>query len=415
MEYLKEAESDMKQYLMEKPVKENDHYFRDNLQIPYVTGVMKDNANREKLGEFTVGFVDSHQKELSTVGPVHMFIFGDKEISFLYKMFGITREVLVKIINDMYLTTYNWTNIAETNLLLNSPHKALLIAIIVDAIQKNDAEVIRCCEYLFGFTEYPLIYSKFWAGFPIREDIMNYTIDHLGNRFKIKEKKIKTLLDLLKYDMNVSVTFWTGALKTGRDHAYVDLVNRIRAQIRGTFAYLKNEYTKNKEKNATQHSQETHDDEGKIVDQTGHISVISDIVDNTYARFVLNPIYLPYVRSSAKANQVDISLFNGFLNQIFTTKDDRLYRLIECVVTSYLNRNPELSTVKGGEFLTFGLKLYRSMATSTDKIYVEINEIMDYWIYELINIKQYSSNRGTQINYRRAVFSYIIWMINHLN
>lgn len=410
------ATLEMNQYFEKTEIKES-YVFRDNLQLPNVTPILKKSKKREELIQFIGDFVDSHAKELSTPGPVHMITFLDKEISFLYTMFGTDREKIIQLVGKMYQGAYGWDSIySPRNLLLAIPHKCLLVAMLIDSVQNNDTDLITCCEYLFGFTEYPLIFSKYWPLKKVNEEIMNYTIDHLGNRFRIKGKKLVTLLDILKYDTNKVVSHWIENmdLKSGKDDLYPRFINAMRSQISNHFASIKNEYMKNAANNASQHSQLLKDDEEKIIDRSGHASNIATVVNNTYNRFITGPIYEPFIKSAAKSNQVDKSLLTGFLNQIFSTKKNELERFIECIITSYFNRNPTITTIDG-EFVSYGLQLYKSIATSKDQMYIEINTILNYWMNNIIEIKNFSSNKGTHINYRRSIFNYMIWMINHHN
>ena len=86
------------------------------------------------------------------------------------------------------------------------------------------------------------------------------------------------------------------------------------------------------------------------------------------------------------------------------------------MITAYLSRNPTNTSLGSGEFLNFGLTLYRSIGTSKDPIYQEIRAILNLWMFDIINIKSYYQNQGTIINYTRAVFNYMIMIIfrNHI-
>ena len=65
--------------------------------------------------------------------------------------------------------------------------------------------------------------------------------------------------------------------------------------------------------------------------------------------------------------------------------------------------------------MNFGLTLYRSIGTSKDPNYMEIRNILNYWMDEIITITKFYQNKGTIINYTRAIFNYMIMMINHHN
>ena len=48
-------------------------------------------------------------------------------------------------------------------------------------------------------------------------------------------------------------------------------------------------------------------------------------------------------------------------------------------------------------------------------MYQEMKSIINYWMNDIIDIKQYYQREGTQIAYARAIFNYVIFMINYYN
>ena len=412
-DYMTEAEDkaneDMLSY-MEAVSAKNTYYFRDNLQLKYISEILAIEKNREKIIDFTGEFINSHTDQLSTSGPVHMFTFGDKETKPLYEMFGVTKDQIIYFSKEMFKETYDMSS--PFIVILQAPHRILLTAILVEAIQKNYEDVITCCKYLHAFAEYPFSFRRQWK-LGVKEDVMNYTIEHLPNKFKIK--KMNNLLELLHYDMDTVFSLCNERLKTGLDFQYVDFIQRCINQMKATFKKIASEYYNNHEKNASQHSKAGKLDDGSLADQEGHTSNISSVVENTFNRFLSNGLNAQIAGLTAEGNQVDKSTMIGYLNQIYTSKNNRLYKFIEDVITSYLSRNPTNTSLGSGEFFNFGLTLYRSIGTSKDPMYMEIRAILNLWMFEIVNIENYYQNKGTIINYTRAIFNYFIMMINHHN
>lgn len=442
-EYLTEATEDMKKFLLENAdtgmmiaqyefFRENgfifeegeepegragvykiNYYFRDHIQTPLVTPKLSKRKIQDAIIEFTGKFMDEHNKELSASGPVHFFAFGDNESSFFFDLFGITGDVIVNMFYEMVKETY-YGKISKffTGWVENAPHKVLLTAILIDAIQHDYEDIITCCEYLWAFSEYPLIYRYYWK-IGVKEDVMNYTIEHLGSKYKVK--KVNNLQGLLKYDAHSSVSAMTERLRTGADHTYMDLMQRMRNQINNTFKNISKAYYDNDEANATQHSKSAQFDDGTLADQEGHSTNIAQVVDKTINKFSSSELNMPIVRIAADGAKVDKDILAGFINQIFGTKNNRLYKLVENVITAYFNKYPNATSVGSNEFVNYGIALYRSIGTSKDPLYHEIREILDYWMFTIINIRQYYQRDGTIINYTRGIFNYIIFMINYYN
>lgn len=390
-----------------------NYYFRDHIQTPLVTPKLKLEKYRDSIIEFVGKFMSDHDKELSTSGPVHFFSFGDAETQFLYDLFGITAEEIIKFYDEMIKETY-YGKISKffTGWVYNAPHKILITSMLIDGLQNNYEDIIECCEYLWPFCEYPMFYREYWK-LGVREDFMNYTIEHLGSKYKVK--KVHNLQELLKYDGHISVTSHAERLKTGADHTYMDFMQRMHSQINNTLKNISRAYFDNIEKNATQHNQVSQFDDGSLNDMEGHTTNIAQTVESTINKFARGDINNTIVKIAADGSDVDKGILTGYLNQIMSTKNNRLNNLVEDIITAFFNRNPQANSLDSSEFVVYGLALYRSISTSKDPLYQEIRQILDYWMFTIINIRQYYQREGTITNYTRAIFNYIIFMINYYN
>lgn len=390
----------------------DNYIYRDKLQVKIVEPILKKKANQERIIEFTGSFIDKHEKELSTSGPVYIFTFSDRETKFFYELFGITGDKLIELFNEVVTETYygsihkfmvQWIN--------NAPYKLLFVAIIIESLQKNYADMLEVMEYLFAFSEYPLIYRNFWK-IGVREDIMDYTIEHLGSKFQVK--KVKNLGELLKYDSHLCVENMKDRLLSGADNVYTDFMQDLKNRINNKFRNIANAYYINIENNNTQHTKSSQFDDGSLADQEGMNTIIATIVDSTNNKFSTSPINGSMVKAVAEGNKCDKDILTGFINQIWKSKDNRLFKLVENIITAYFNKYPTETNITN-QFINFGLLLFRSIATSKDPIYNEIRDILDHWMYDIIDITSQYQNKGTIINYTRGVFNYVIWMIKYYN
>lgn len=417
-DYMQEALMEMDKFFQEEGndkegVYKENYYLRDNFQIPYVSNVLKTQKGRDAVIEFTGKFIDDHSFQLSTAGPIHSFTFGLKEVTPLYELFGVNEKMILEHWEKMVEETYYGKISSFFNgWVKNAPHKILITAIMIDGLQNKYEDIVTCCEYLWAFSEYPILYRFFWKT-GVKEDVMNYTIEHLGTKYKVK--KVNNLQELLKYDAHSSLVRLEPKLMMGVDNAYADFMHRMRNQIKNTFKNIAHAYYDNDGMNATQHTKDSQFDDGSLADQEGHGTNIAQVVDRTINKFSTGGINNSLVRACADGSKVDKDNLTGYINQIWTAKNNRIPKFIENVITSYFNRNPTDTTVGGNEFLNFGLSLYRSISTSKDPMYQEIRMILNHWMFNIINIRNYYQREGTVINYTRAIFNYMIFMIAYYN
>lgn len=393
--------------------KEN-YIFRDKLQKPIVSPVLSKRNNRNKIIDFVGEFIDKHNKELSTSGPVYTFTFGTKQLEPIYELFGIDDKFLIDLYVEMVEDTYNgkiskffsgWVKAA--------PHKILLNAMMAEAIQQGYDDILECCEYMWAFTEYPILYRKYWST-GVKEDVMNYTIEHLGSKHKIKH--FKTILELLKYDANTATKAFIEKLKTAPDNVYMDLIYRMRNQFNSKLRNINNYYYKNSELDLTQHTNVVQFDDGEMADQEGHASNTAFIINRTISKFSTTEINNSFLKIAAEKNQVDKNNLSNFISQICSSKDNKIPKFIENVLTYYFEKNPRNSGISPSEFLNFGLALYRSIGTSKSQILQELKYIVNVrWMEEIVDIRSQYQREATIIAYTRGVFDYMIFMISYYN
>ena len=412
-------ESDPETFNMLEPMTESNdksdvykenYYFRDHLQIPLISPVLSKQKNRDTIVNFVGKFMDDHANQLSTTGPVYIFTFGEKEIRPLYEMFNVDSEKLLLMYNEMVKEAY-YGKISKvfTGWVTNSPHKILLCAILADSFQNGYDDIVECCEYMFAFTDYPIVYRDFWK-IGVQEDVMKYTIEHLGGKFKIKG--FDNILGLLKYDSTAAAEFYKESFMKAPDNVYMDMIRRVRNNISSKFRNIAHEYYKNIELNATQHTNVTKFDDGEIADQEGHIYNISSSIEKVNSRIVKNGINKTIARIAADGNKIDRNNLEGMISQILSTKNNRVDKFVENVITNYFTKNPS-ATIDSGQFLIYGFSLFRSIGTSKDPMLVEIRSILSFWMNDIINISGQYERQATRSNYSRGVYNYMIMMINY--
>ena len=394
-------------------VYKQNFYFRDNLQIPFVSNPLSSRKVQDAIIDFTGKFIDDHHTQLSTSGPVYMFTFGEKEANFFYSTFNIGPDQIKQFYDVMVQEAY-YGKISKffTGWVYNAPHKILITSILMEAVQKGYEDIITCCEYIWAFCEYPTIYREFWKT-GVKEDVMNYTIEHLNNKSKIKS--MNNLQELLKYDAHAAVSFFTEELKIGADNTYMDLMQRMNNQIKSKIRNIANAYYDNVEKNATQHNNVSTFDDGEIADQEGVTTNIAQVVDKTTNKFATGEINKSMIRVAADHSKVDKDNLAGYIAQINGSKNNRINKIIENIITVYFSKNPTSMSVGSGEFINFGLSLYRSIGTSKDPLLKEIRDILNIWMFDIIDIRSQYQREATIISYTRAIFNYTIFMIAHYN
>lgn len=394
-------------------VYKDNYYLRDHLQIPYVQKVLANSKNRDALSEFVNKFLDDHVDQLSTSGPVHIFTFSEKEVSFLYDMFSINDETLLKLYDGLIQETYyGKVSAFFTGWIKHAPHKLLITSMLIEGLQKGYDDVVMCCEYIWAFNEYPIVYRHYWS-IGVKEDVMNYTIEHLGSKFKITN--MKNLQELIYYHAHKSVTTNRDKLIEGLDNAYLDFMHRMRTQFNNNFHNIANAYYANDKLGLTLHTKDSQFDDGSLSEQEGHATNMARAIDTTINKLSTSGVEKSIVKIVSDGSDIDQNNLTAYINQIFATKGNKLNLFIENIITAYFNRNPTNTSLGTTEFLNFGLALYRSIGTSKDPIYQSIKQILQNWITDIVDLRSTYKSDSTISNYTRAIFNYFVFAIFYVH
>lgn len=390
--------------------KEN-YFLRKNLQLKYIHDPLSKPRNQEEIVIAINRFTDQHHEQLSTSGPVYSFQFNEKEVKFLYDIFGLSPDILVDLYTKMVAETYEGGKISPffISWVKFAPHKVMFTAMQMEAVQNGWDDMLDASEYLWAYTEYPILYRDSYR-IGVKKDVMDYTIEHLSSKHIIT--RMNSWGELLKYDSHVATVSCIEALRAGQDNTYSDIMQRYRNQFKSKMKNIAQEYYKNSENNSSMHNMTTEFDDGSKAEQEGHGANQAQIIERTINKISENPVNQELVRITAQGAKVDRSNLQGCIAQIYAMKDNKIPKMIEDIISAYFMQYPESMSIVNVEFLNFGLSLYRSLSNSKEKIYAEMSNILTMWM-DMLNL-QYD-RAATLIAYRRAIFNYFMMLINYYN
>lgn len=375
--------------------------------VPIVHKVLQSPKNRNAIIEFTGKFIDTNSEQLYAPGPIYSFLFGKNEFEPIYALFGLSEDIMKNECKEVSMKAYDGQ--LNMEIIKAGPHKLLIALLVAECIKEGYEDLLTACKYMLGFAEYPILLRK---SFPtgVQPTVMIYTIEHLPQKFKIK--KMANLLELLYYDMNGVVNLCKDRVTTEMDYQYMDFLYRARNQLKATIKKIAKVYFDNIQNNGTLVAQSGIDANGNVTNVDGQYSNTSAVIDKIYAKMQANFIHKAFVKFNAEANSINKDLLETYLNKIYSDPNNKLHKFIENVVIGYFRKTGNTEIISG-EFISYGLALYRSIASSKDELYIELRTIVNYWMNDIIHITDSYSNKGTIINYTRGVFNYMIWMMNY--
>lgn len=393
--------------------KKINYYLNEHLLIPYIHDKLSKPAVRNKIIEGVGNFIDTHMKVLSAPAPMYQMPFGEKEEAFLYEVFDLTPDKLREIFNEMDKETWDG-KISKmfVSFMNHTPAKLMVIAMLIDALRNNYEDMVECAEYIYAFIEYPILFHKSWP-LGVKEDVMLATLENINGRFTIT--KTNNVQEWLKHDMDGLLETYQKSLIVGSDDVYTAFMQNCRNWLKSKFKNIANVYYKIDEQNITQHTQVSSFDDGTLNDQTGINSIIMQISTATSNKFTNKEISDSLVRAVSENSGIDKDLVKDYISKIYNTGNNRIPIFVENVINAYFNKYPTEMRLDKTNFISFGLALFRSIANSKNQIYISIKQVLDYWMNDIVDIDAYTSRAATKINYTKAIYNYMIFMIANYN
>ena len=264
MDYFTEAESDP-----------NSNYLERNLQT-IVDEKMKDPNTLKGILSHIQDYLGRHTDALSAPGPMYDMPFTTKDIQVYYNLFELDSSILISNFNNVIKEAYGGQG--NFDMIKKSPHKLLFVSMLMNALKTNNEDLRKACTFLFAFADYQILFKNSWR-YGVKADVMEYTIEHLSNQFKIRQ--FQNVLGWLYYNANRVIETRYKRLLTRVDIEYFGTIGAVRNILNSAFKNIAEEYYANYKKDATSHTQTDEFDDGQLNLGEGNLNKLSSIVDIT--------------------------------------------------------------------------------------------------------------------------------------
>ena len=203
----------------------------DNL-YPKIEKTFSNKQNVTAYEKIVSGFFDRNSDELSAPGPMKMIVFSDQEMAKVYSLTGTSAPEIKGYINKSKA-------IVSKGQIQKYPFRMLLSNIVrYFSLKKNDNMVSMTVSYL-ALNIYPLVFYNFFK-FKPNENVMNYTINNLSNKYKIKQTG--TLFAGIVETAMGAYTLHRKGIEAGDDYSLVQFILAIRTRLNSFIKKIAKEY-----------------------------------------------------------------------------------------------------------------------------------------------------------------------------
>jgi hypothetical protein len=352
-------------------------------------------------------YFDKNNEILFSSGLTKRLIFERDGVDeyIIYKTLNVNPNELKATIKKTGLIKPNW------EILTNTFPYALTLMIRYYQINKMEKELKETLMYL-TLAFYSSLHRKYFK-YGANEDVMNYTINNLSNKFHIK--KDGTLFKSLYLRSETCHNTYTEELVRGEDADIIKYIVSLRDRLNSFVKNISIAYYHNYDnKNYMRTEQDSNEEENYY--QTDNLSFqISRVVDKAMDYIITSGIHEKALNYAAKSCDVSRSATRSALASILKKKSSEVRDFITKIIQVYLvSDGNTLDSMMGNKFYFECMKTY-SKSNTNDPLVLSIKETLDKWLTETSPNYVKTERIATKSNFRRAIYSYFVFVIRISN
>ena len=370
---------------------------------PMIRKSLSDNRIVKEIEQIIGDYIDRNAIKLSTTGPVYRTVFLDAETNKFFEALKINPEAVKLILKESDYIKSQWQ-------IMNNPFNSVAVFCIRHFRIKKDWHMMKAMIAYLTLSMYPSLHSKYFKYEP-NKAIMDYTISNLSNKYKVKNSStiLQALLETTEFCDN---TYQKDVIRaTDKDvtqyvHAYKTRMNSLIKKI--AIAFYENE-----KQGAYMNEQSDSNDEENFRSTDNDSMVIERIANSVVLKLATDGPDMKIVTLSAKICDISVNeIRNTTLNlcQDNSNRDD-IRSIVSTILYLFIfdNHKPK-EMIGSNNFYYFCMEIYKQ-ANTTDKNVIKIKTTLDKWLNKYSATYKRSNRVGTLNNFRRALFTFIVFTI----
>ena len=375
----------------------------DNI-YPIIKGTLEQNPkNINALKTAVAEYLDANMAKLSSAGPTYRTLFTDTDKQKLYINTGTNPGLIEKIIPQSAYIKKTWRNIII-------PFNVVCALTICYAKRTNNKELAQYLLMYLTLSMYPSLHAKYFK-YGVNSQIMDYTINNLSNKYKIKQ--MGTIWNTLLDTAMVCDNTYTKNIIRANDKDITDYVESLKTRLNALLKKIKNEYTKNYNDKNIMSIEQDNEDQDNYSRAESNSYIIERLANSIALKISINGPDMRLVDVSAKWNMVAVNDLRTTINNLTADKHNsgEIKKIISAILTLYLTEpNNSALEINTAKFIKECLKIYKKSNTS-DKNIIEIKKILDMWLQRYSDRYKKSNRVATLNSFRKALYTYFVFTI----
>ena len=372
---------------------------------PYVEKAFSEPNNIKKYEKIISTYIDKNAEMLSAIGPMNIILFTENDKNPIYELIGVNEKQIKEIKNKS-------KDRRTKDNLIESPFSTLMAVITSYFGVKKNKNLLTLSIFYLSMSMYPFIYHRSFKFTP-NENIMNYTINNLSNKFKIKQTS-NLMITITETAMGAYKLHEKGLLQ-GIDDAHTQYVYAVKTRISSFMKKIAREFYKNHQEGNYLNTEFESNEEDKFREADSSIYLIHKKVDAITLKLVIDGPPMKLITLAANSQKVSVNELRNYVNTMVTNDNEEEIRsILESIFFLYLfDEKNDIQNVNSDHFLIYCMDVYKRSNT-TDKNVVNIKRILDKWLEDLGTYKK-TQRLATINSFRKALYCFFVMCIMQYN
>lgn len=370
---------------------------------PKVEQAFTSKETQRKFSAIVVSYVDRNVNRLSTAGPSKRTLFSDMERNKVYDLVNFDPKTCKAIVKQSNYIKASWK-------IVNDPFNLVMMMILRYAKLNKLDQINQLAVTYLTLSMYPSLHYKYFK-FEPNEAIMQYTINNLSNKFKVKQ--VGNILQALVDTTALADKTYDKNIRHANDKELTDYINAYKTRLNSLIKKIRDAFEKDYRSGNYMNTERDNEDENDFKTSDSNSLLIQRIVDQVVLKLSVNGPDSRIVDISAKMNQVSVNETRNTLNQLTQNKDEsvNIRALCESILYLYLfNGENHVNDLNGSKFLTFCLAVYKKSNTNDENV-IKVKSILDTWIEKYSETYRKTQRVATLNNFRRALYTFFVFTL----
>lgn len=370
---------------------------------PKVEQAFTSKETQRKFSAIVASYVDRNVNRLSTAGPSKRTLFSDMERNKVYDLIDFDPKICKAIVKQSNYIKASWK-------IVNDPFNLVMMMILRYAKLNKLDQINQLAVTYLTLSMYPSLHYKYFK-FEPNEAIMQYTINNLSNKFKVKQ--VGNILQALVDTTALADKTYDKNIRHANDKELTDYINAYKTRLNSLIKKIRDAFEKDYRSGNYMNTERDNEDENDFKTSDSNSLLIQRIVDQVVLKLSVNGPDSRIVDISAKMNQVSVNETRNTLNQLTQNKDEsvNIRALCESILYLYLfNGENHVNDLNVSKFLIFCLAVYKKSNTNDENV-IKVKSILDTWIEKYSETYRKTQRVATLNNFRRALYTFFVFTL----